>query len=581
MALGAPLRDKYYDDFSGGLRLDKSDYKKNSNEVPVILNYVIRHTGQLEKRLGSHQFGTTLTNNVAVDNTFYWGRFASGALTGFQLVNNRAASGSCVFKIVGSYLTAPITTASTTISLDSATGFASSGTVEIDGDIITYAAVSTNDLTGVTGITSSHATNTAVHQTVALTGDQVAGTRGIYYAVLNDLLFVQGNNGASTFDGSTLTAVADGDEPNAIFAVTYRQRIFCVGVGGTQNTVYFSDSGDSTAWTATNNFKVEDTRGGEITGLFVSPSDELLIFKPSSTFAYDEVSLRERSRNVGAYNHRVPKVIDGIIYTFCPAGVFATNGVSFRKISEPVQEILEYFAPQFDIVKTTIINTHAAVWDQMYILHLGGVTAAALDPSLTSGDIFLVYDTVLKSWSVWALPVGASFQCLQDNTPFGYGRMAELQPFQGLFGGDSNGKLYRFFSGKWNLGGTLGGVNTFKDLVSDTGTAVQATLFTRLDDLGNLFLKHPNYVRVFTEDFGSSVAIRYEDENGLLSNWVPLGEVRMYNQFFRVPAEVSGFRFQISISHTEGNSAPVLNGVGYEEIDVTTSEALYGKDTSA
>jgi hypothetical protein len=341
------LRDKYFLDFSGGIRLDKSDFELKPTEVTKLLNFDVDENGKLHKRLGGQQFGTTISNNGAIHNTVYWERWSGGSVTKFQLVNNRAASGDVVYKVIGSRLSAAITTSSTTISLVSSSGFAASGTVEIDGDIISYAAVSSNDLTGVTNITSDHIINSAVHQTIALTGDQVVGGRGVYYAVLNNLLFVQGNSGASTFDGSTLTAVADGDEPNGVFATTYRQRVFTAAVGGAENLIYFSDAGDSTAWTSTNFFTVEDSRGGPVTGLHVTPADELLIFKHTSCFAYDEVTLKQRSSEVGAYNHMVVKTIAGITFTFCPNGVFATNGVSFKKISKPIETFLNDFIPVF------------------------------------------------------------------------------------------------------------------------------------------------------------------------------------------------------------------------------------------
>mgnify|MGYP001592249062 FL=1 len=65
---------------------------------------------------------------------------------------------------IQSLLAADITTASTTINLADGADFATSGTIYIQGDSITYTGRTTNQLTGVTGITSNHFTGDPVYQ---------------------------------------------------------------------------------------------------------------------------------------------------------------------------------------------------------------------------------------------------------------------------------------------------------------------------------------------------------------------------------------------------------------------------------
>lgn len=586
----ATIPDKFVVDLSGGIRNDRSDYQKDENEVVNILNCDIDERGRVKKRRGSHQlgdpftFGTTGDNIFGkwIDNSVYFEITVLGTgVTKFHFINDNTGNSSCtIYEIKGTRLATVVATADTTIDVVDASVLANTGadTIEIEGDMISYTGVSTNTLTGVTNITSPHVVDSAVNQ-LSLVNDSTTpeGRLGVYYAYLNNQLVINGYLGSSVFDGTTVTEITDDNEAAGIFATTYHQRIFVAGSGaadgadtrnGKRDRIAFSEPGDPSDWgDYTVNFvDVEDSRGEEITGLKVSTSDELLIFKTNSMFAYNEVSLRQRSNTVGAYNHRVVQQIDNLFYTFCPAGIFVTNGSSSRKISEPVKDYLKDFFPVKETqLSRVVINTFAAVFDRKYILYIGDTTG-----ELANEDVLLVYDTQLNNWTVYQ--GFTNFMHLIGLQSFKYG--GGVNKIEGLFGGDSAGKYFRFFSKKFQDGDneqnshfTSNG-DLFTDLVSNTGVPVSSTIQTKLYDLKDPRLfKQFRYLRVLAEGTGFSVSYQVENEKGI-SDWMPLGTTTATNQVFEFPRKIArGFRIRFRFAHADANSAPALNGFVIEKTE--------------
>ena len=558
----AELQDRLIVDLTGGMRDDKSDYRKRSNECVLINNYIIDRQGRLCKRLGSHQLGDTISADD-LENMFYFERLVGGATPDAFFVSNTRNSSATIKRLIGSRNTSDITTAFTSITLDDASDFDASGNAEIEGDLFAYTGITVNTLTGVTGLTSDHEANTAVNQWIDLDTDTFDGRKGISYAALNNLLFVQPNDGAAfTFNGTTFSAVTG--EPNGRFATSYRQRIYNTQYTSTASArVFFSDAGDPTNWTSSNFFDVEGERGEILTG-FRDYNDTLLIFKTNSFFAYNESTLKLRNNIYGAYNNKVHKEINGLIYSFCPEGIFVTNGHSVSKISDPVKDWIKDFRPVKDVLSNTIVeNTFAAVFDEKYILFIGTVST----PGTFTGTA-LVYDTQLKNWSVFT---GLkNFQFLGGFNAFNYG--GAIQGIPGLFGGDDSGKAYRFFSKSYvdtdNNARFVSGGDIFEDLISDTGVLVSSEVQTKLYDFGFSSIKEAKYLRVLTETPGFQVSFRIEDEKALLSDWKSLGEVDRRNKRFRLPKMTKFYRIQISITHSDRNVAPILNGFAVEDIEL-------------
>lgn len=567
--------------WSGGVRNDKSDYTKENSELVDILNYDIDEQGRLKKRLGGFQFGDTESNGDDIINSTLWQFQTLGSTpSSFHIIATNAST-SGIYRIVGNRLNGAITTATTTITVISTNLFDSSGTIEIDGDVITYTGKTGTTFTGCTGISANHADGTAVHQLDALSGTSVNGNSGVYFTTLNNLLFINGTLGSSTFNGTSMSAVSDTDEPDGIFATTYRQRIYVAGGGGAdgsgsrngnRNRVAFSEAGDATDWGdyTVNIFDVEDTFGEQISGLKVSINDELLIWKQNSFFAYNEVRLHQRSSTVGAYNHFVVQEIDGLLYTFCPSGVHVTNGQSTQRISDPVADYIKDFVPQFDSGRNRVVtNTFAAVHDKKYILYIQDITKV---DSLS--DVLLVYDTVVKRWTVYQGLT--NFTHLIGMGVFKTGNV--VQGFEGLFGGDSSGKYYRLLSKRYIdtiAAGTkrffMGG-DIFTDVVSDTsltgGAVIRGQATTKFLDLdAPQEMKQIRKVRGLAETPGHELLIRCANEFGEKTDWIHIGKMEKTNQLFHLPKEARGYRVQFRVVDSVTTYQPVFNGIIVEEAE--------------
>lgn len=559
--------------FSGGIRNDKSDFEKLDTELVSVVNFDLDEQGNANRRLGSHQLGDTLSGSDNMENSFYFQRIVGGAVPApFLLVNTDSAT-TTVRKLAGTHLASAITTASTTISLIDASGFSASGSIEIEGDLVAYTGKTGNNLTTASGVSSSHAVGAAIHQWSNISATTINGSRGVSYTPLNNVVYIQAHdNGGYTWDGTNLTAVADGDEPNGRFATTYRQRIFTTQfISAASARVFFSDSGDSTSWTAGNSFDVEDSRGEIGTGFRVL-NDELLILKTNSFFAYNQVTLKQRNQTVGSYNNKTHQEIGGLMYTFCPQGIFRTDGSLVSNIGEPIKDWIKDFRPKHDASDTIVTNTFSAQIGDKYLLYVGDVTTPG-----SYSDVVLIFDTIRENWTV--VTGFTNFQHLIGFNTYFYG--GAIQSMKGLFGGNDNGQYYKMYSksyidsaGTSRNSGASGDLLT--DLLSDTGVIISSELTTQLYDqeTPNIYKNYSNAgLRILAENIGFNISFRIENEKGI-SDWKPLGITKRTNQRFELPKKTSGYRFGVKVTHADSNIAPSFSGFILEDVEITNKTKL-------
>jgi hypothetical protein len=550
-------------DFSGGIRRDKSAFAMDKNELLNAQNVEIDEQGRVKVRRGSYQIGDTLSGNL--ENSFVFVRNVGGSTPAVTFIVNNNASTATLSRLRGARLTTAITTASTTVVTSDGNQFAASGTVEIEGDLIAYTGVSTNTLTGVTGITSSHAVGAPIHQWVTLSqsGTAVDGRMGIYYAVLNNILLINGRAAnlklIANDDGTTITDVSS--EPSILFATNYRDRIYGAGdassgTNGDPRRVTFCNRGDPTTWTtASDFFDVEDQRGEPISGFKVL-NDRLNIFKPNSIFSYDEIELKQRLFGVGAWNHKVIQEINGIMFTFCPNGIFATNGLEAKSIGDPVKQYWKNFQPVYDSVGNRVVtNTFSGKFEDNYWLYIHDIT----DPE-TINDVVLVYNTKVRAWTVFTGSFTDFYHFLSIER-FRFGDSA-TQARAAIFGGDSSGKFYRFFESRYvDSTSTKRGGDVFEDLLSDTGSPVSAVIETPLYDLTQPGLYKPFHdMKVYSEQGGWHVDFRVEDEGKGVTGYKSCGEMFYPIEPLTFPKDTRGYRLGLRFTTTQTTFAPILNG---------------------
>lgn len=551
--------------FSGGIVRNKGLLEMQKNELLDARNIEIDEQGRLKVRRGSQQMGQTLSGGL--ENSFVFIRNDTSSTPTSQLrflVNNNATTGVISLLSGGNRVTTAISVGDTSITLNSSTSFAASGTVEIEGDLIAYTSKSSaTTLDGVTGITSAHAIGVAVHQWTTLTqsGTAVDGRAGITYAVLNNICFFAGRGAnIKQYDGTTVTDVSS--EPAVIMLETYRDKLFGVGDGssgtnGDPRRVSFSNNGDGTTWTTgADFFDVEDSRGEFIVGI-KNYKDRLGIFKLNSIFSYDEVELKKRIDGVGAFSHKNVQEVNGLLYTFCPSGIFETNLFESRNIGLPVREYWENFHPEYDTTFARVVtNTFSGKFKDLYILYIHDIENPT---SLT--DVTLVFDTVKRNWTTFQ---GAFTDFLHfgsfGNIDFGD---TVLTSIPSLFGGNASSSYYRFFENKYLDGlstQVLRGGDIFQDSVSDTGTVVSGMAETPLYDLTHPSLyKRFQKLKVYVERGEWHMEYRIENEDGI-SDYKTLGTANIKNRVLSFPRETRGWRVGFRLTSVSTHQTPIFNG---------------------
>ena len=566
------LNDKQILDFSGGLILDKSDLTMEDNQLKDSLNCDLDEEGRLKRRRGIQQYGDT-GSGIFDNSFFFWRQTAGGTPTCFHLVATRAAT-SNIYRLQGVYNTAAVAVGDAIITVTGVGSFAGAGNININGDIIAYTGTAGVTFTGCTGILRAHPAYSFVTQFTDDGAQAVNGTAGVYFAVLNNLLYIQGRLGGVTYDGAAYTAVADTDEAAGLFATNYRERIYCAGSGaadavntrnGSRTRVAYTEAGDATDWGnyLLNFFDVEDDRGDVITSL-KELNDTLLIFKESSIFSYDEVQLKQRLWDVGAYNHRVVQKVGELIYTFCPTGVWVTNGFSAQKISDPISKYIEGFQPDFDpTVHRVVINCCAGTFENKYVLYIGDIE----EPE-SKDDIVLVYDTIKGNWTVHdGYKDLAHFASL-----YGFVDGSVLTSYQkkSLFAGDNDGKYFRLYDNRFFDHGTprvRRGADIIPDTLAETQLSIQTTGETKFYDMGDEPTQLARVRKIAGLVEKGTFQISYRLDRGThITDWISLGDFKATITERKLKENLNqGYRIAFKITSNTADVLSVFNGIILKE----------------
>ena len=240
-------------------------------------------------------------------------------------------------------------TGSGTITVDSTTGFSSSGTLQINSEIFTYTGVTSTTFTGVTRATSStsaaaHAVNDIVSESWT-ERDASRSDAGKYnferfnFDGNDKLVVVDGDNAPTVFNTSMaatdVSSAGGGEVSTAVtgakFVSAFRDHMFYAGMSSTPQELVFSvpfDEDNFATGSGAGSIKVDDT----IVGLKVFRSDlfifcENRIFKLSgsslSNFAIEPVT-----RNIGCVNGDTIQEFAGDLIFLGPDGLRTVAGTA-------------------------------------------------------------------------------------------------------------------------------------------------------------------------------------------------------------------------------------------------------------
>jgi len=252
-------------------------------------------------------------------------------------------------------------TGSGSITVDSTTGFASSGTLQIDDEKFTYTGVTSNSFTGVTRATSS--TTAATHITdsfVSIDWTEIdtgrTNAKKYHFERFNfdgneKIVFVDQVNAPVVFNTSlSATDVTDSSVAGATVVAAYRNHMFYAGKSTTPQEVVFSEPLNEDGFNSgsgAGSIKVDDT----IVALKVFRNSlfifcENRIFKLTGSSSSDFV-VEPVTRNIGCINSFTVQEFAGDLIFLGPDGLRTIAGTErigdteLGTISKNIQSIFD------------------------------------------------------------------------------------------------------------------------------------------------------------------------------------------------------------------------------------------------
>ena len=266
-------------------------------------------------------------------------------------------------------------TGSGTITVDSTTGFSSSGTLQINSEIFTYTGVTSTTFTGVTRATSStsaaaHAVDDVVSEswTERDTGRTNAGKYNFetFNFDGNDkFIVVDGVNDPTVFNTSlSATDVTASSVEGAKFVTAFREHMFYAGMSSTPQELVFSQPFDEDAFntgSGAGSVKVDDTIVGIKAfreNLFIFCENRIfkLTGSSSSDFAVAPVT-----RDIGCINGDTIQQFAGDLIFLGPDGLRTVAGtarigdVEIGTISRAVQPEIDKNIKDSDLFESIVI----------------------------------------------------------------------------------------------------------------------------------------------------------------------------------------------------------------------------------
>jgi len=282
-----------------------------------------------------------------------------------------AARGEKIFSSASSELSGKILigtsmTGSGTISVDSTSGFSSSGTLQINSEIFTYTGKTSSTFTGVTRAESStsaatHAIDDVVSESWTERDNGRTNASKYSFERYNfdgneKIIVVDGVNDPTIFNTSlTASDVTDSSVEGAKFVAAFKNHMFYAGMSSTPQEIVFSEGLNEDGFSAgaslpAGSIKVDDTIVGlkAFRGeLFVFCENRIFKITGSSGSGSDVFSVTPVTRNIGCVNGDTIQEFAGDLIFLGPDGLRTVAGtarigdVELGTISANVQSIFD------------------------------------------------------------------------------------------------------------------------------------------------------------------------------------------------------------------------------------------------
>ena len=256
------------------------------------------------------------------------------------------------------------------------------------------------------------ASNSALYRLITgtWTSESVSGAKAVkhrFLTYLDTVMILDGTNATSSADGDAWVTTGGNLDiancPKGKFVIEWHDRVYVAGVTSYLDRLYYSSISTAgvISWTVGNgNIDIEPYEGqGAITGLAKVPG-YLLIFKEralkrwngSSTFPDDLAK-------IGTSSQESVVLGKSTVFYFSSSykesiGFYETNGETTRKISRPIQEIIE-------AISSSNYTSVAGFSDgEMVLWSIGDITY----DSKSYTNVNVLYHIESKTWTVLSFP---------------------------------------------------------------------------------------------------------------------------------------------------------------------------------
>lgn len=531
-------------------------------EVLLAKNISLNVIGKWEKRLGNCLFGNQIKSSEKILGLHM---FATSAGTEYQLAACSTGSNTGIYKKVSTTLNGAITTASTSIVLTSGTDFASSGTVEIEGDLITYTGKSTHTLTGVTGISFSHATATTVRQWKSIKSNDTDDKKTRFANFIDKVFRVNGSDVMSeTADLANWNTTNCPSTITPSLIETYQDRIFVAGDATLPDRLQASSTvnlaGTGVTWSTTTN--IIDTYGSNGFYQDINPEDGdqiralkrsgalLLIFKDRNLYTWNGNSTEpDVLVDVGTPSQECVVNVHNLTFFIGKSkkffGIYVFSGSYPKLISRKIKKWTDAITQ----TSADIGNMCIGADDTNVYAYVGTITFTndEVYGTRTFTDTWLVYNMPQDAWTIYTGLPARVFNNLVESSS------------EKLYFGNSDGKIFEVGSGQTDDSG-------------DSQTPIEFEVIGKPDSLGDpTSTKTLQSVMVASEKAqGTSVKYRYDTSN----DWQDLGTPEGKFCWIDAPQKNAKERFGNTLQLKFTNATKFTNSILGCSLDVTDGEGL-------
>lgn len=383
------------------------------------------------------------------------------------------------------------------------------------------------------------AANSALYRliTATWTTESLAGVKAVkhrFLTYLDTVMVLDGTNATASADGDTWVTTGGNLDiancPKGKFAIEWHDRVYVAGVASYLDTLYYSSipTGTAISWTTGNgSMQIEPYEGqGAITGLGKVPG-YILVFKERALKRWDGASTHPDDLcSYGTPSHE--SIVNGKSTAFFfsasgkrSIGFYETNGETVRKLSRPIQDIVNAILPANYASVAGYSDGEIVMWSVGDVIYDG----------ITYTNVCLYYHVETKTWAAFSFP--SSYRV--------FAKYIDASGNIKIVAGDNDGQIIDVFTG------------TFDNITGSSNIPIQIAAHYYPMELGSRGrVKEIAKIVPYTKDcLGCKVSLRMDENKGFDT----IGEVRNpFENEITIDKKGHTFEFRLAGPATGGES---------------------------